>query len=82
MRDIFEFSFLVISFFMIMIGLFMGIGLVVSYNQAQYIKNHYNIEVSTKDLFWNEKLVMSELRSKGIITDTNENNNVKISEEK
>jgi len=82
MRDIFEFSFLIICLFMLMVGLFMGIGLVASHNQAQYIKNHYNIEVSTKDLFWNEKLVMSELRSKGIITDTNQNNNIKISEDK
>jgi hypothetical protein len=89
MRDIFEFScqiillfMLVIGLFMLVIGLFMGIGLVASYNQAQYIKNHYNIDISTKDLFWNEKLVMSELRSKGIITDTNQNNNIKISQEK
>jgi hypothetical protein len=82
MRDIFKLSCQFILIFMLMIGLAMGIGLVVSYNQAQYIKNHYNIDVSTKDLLWNEKLVMSELRSKGIITDTNQNNNIKISEEK
>ena len=50
-------------------------------SKAQYIRSHYNIEVSTKDIFWNEKLVMSELRSKGIITDNNENNNVKIIKE-
>jgi len=82
MRDIFKLSCQFILIFMLMIGLAMGIGLVVSYNQAQYIKNHYNIDVSTKDLLWNEKLVMSELRSKGIITDTNQNNNIKINEEK
>ena len=52
--------------------------LISSYEQAQYLKSHYNIEVSVKDIFWNEKLVMSELRSKGIITDNNENNNVTI----
>ena len=78
MRDLLEPAFFVVSILALVLGLFMGIGLIASYQQAQYIKSHYNIEVSTKDIFWNEKLVMSELRSKGIITDNNENNNVKI----
>ena len=78
MRDLLEPAFFVVSILALVLGLFMGIGLIASYQQAQYIKSHYNIEVSTKDIFWNEKLVMSELRSKGIITDNNENNNVTI----
>jgi hypothetical protein len=79
MRDILEHLFFPVSILMLVFGLFFGgIGLIISYQQAQYIKSHYNIEVSTKDLFWNEKLVMSELRSKGIITDNNENNNITI----
>tara|TARA_R110000868_G_scaffold1103_1_gene8421 strand:- start:10113 stop:10346 length:234 start_codon:yes stop_codon:yes gene_type:complete len=77
MRVILELMFLMGSLLMLLLG----IRLIVSYQQAQYIKSHYNIEVSTKDIFWNEKLVMSELRSKGIITDNNENNNVKIIKE-
>ena len=78
MRDILKSLFFLVSILMLVFGLFFGIGLIASYQQAQYIKSHYNIEVSTKDIFWNEKLVMSELRSKGIITDNNENNNVTI----
>lgn len=74
MRVILELMFLMGSLLMLLLG----IRLIVSYQQAQYIKSHYNIEVSTKDIFWNEKLVMSELRSKGIITDNNENNNITI----
>ena len=77
MRVILELMFLMGSLIMLLLG----IRLICSYHQAQYIKSRYNIEVSTKDIFWNEKLVMSELRSKGIITDNNENNNVKIIKE-
>lgn len=84
MRGLFEIIALLClsaSLIMMIFGMFCGIVWVGSYQQAQYIRSHYNIEVSTKDIFWNEKLVMSELRSKGIITDNNENNNVKIIKE-
>ena len=72
MRDLFDFLCLIITCLIILIGILSSLAWVESYQQAQYIRSHYNIEVSTKDIFWNEKLVMSELRSKGIITDNNE----------
>ena len=81
MRDLFDFLCLIASLIMMLIGIGSSLAWVASHQQAQYIRSHYNIEVSTKDIFWNEKLVMSELRSKGIITDNNENNNVKIIKE-
>jgi hypothetical protein len=68
---------LIASLIMMLIGIWSSLAWVASHQ----LRSHHNIEVSTKDIFWNEKLVMSELRSKGIITDNNENNNVKIIKE-
>lgn len=88
MRDFVGIMGIIALLLMMIFGMFCGIVWVGSYQQAQYIRSHYNIEVSTKDIFWNEKLVMSELRSKGIAIDAAgifeigiTDNNVKIIKE-
>ena len=69
MRDFVGIMGIIALLLMMIFGMFCGIVWVASYQQAQYIRSHYNIEISTKDIFWNEKLAMSELRSKGIAID-------------
>lgn len=80
-RDFLE----MIMYIMIPIGILIAagslFGWIASHEQSRYLKNHYNINISTTDLFWNQELVMSELRSKGIITDSNQSNNIKIIKE-
>ena len=64
---------MIIVCIMIPIGIFTAylclFGWIASHEQSRYLKNHYNINISTTDLFWNQELVTSELRSKGIITE-------------
>ncbi len=49
--------------------------------KAEYLKRNYDIEYSRDDIFWNESLIDNELRTKGIIVDTNQKLNIDLNHE-
>lgn len=59
--------------------IFCGIMLLSSYNTAKYLNKKYNTNYTTKDIFWNEQLIISELKMEDKILDNNSKLSIKDS---